>query len=378
MWLTILHKLFGSKENLSREELDNYLDDQLDNKGENLVEQKLNASEFDNRAMEGFKDSNLRSRDMNRLDSKFNPQPNGISTTIIISLITTSAALIILFVYFKQLQNNEIYAKLTKNDIVSVQEDKVNTHQDPINLEVDSNNNISAEELVRSPKHTAIIQSEDEVNDYIERDDHLSDLEQMSVKEQMPSLALKTVPAVSENHSKALPSRHYGKEIYLSNLKLIDFRGDRLSPLITKYRAESGTQADQENQNRKKELVNFSEESISYHEYLSITAEMIHKKDYASSVERLEHILSIYPTDENALFYSGLCYFNLGQYHLAIERWRDCIGSFRQNFYEESLWYSLKAYKALENQKKVIELAKRIYEEKGFYAKDAFEILNKQ
>ena len=103
MWLTILHKLFGSKDNLSREEIDNYLDDQLDSKSENLVEQKLNASEFDEMAMSGFKDSGLRSKDMQRLDTKFKHESNGVSTALIISLVTSSAALILLFIYFKQL-----------------------------------------------------------------------------------------------------------------------------------------------------------------------------------------------------------------------------------------------------------------------------------
>jgi len=377
MWLTILHKLFGSKDNLSREEIDNYLDDQLDSKSENLVEQKLNASEFDEMAMSGFKDSGLRSKDMQRLDTKFKHESNGVSTALIISLVTSSAALILLFIYFKQLQEKEIYAELTHDKAVSVEIKEEQALMHPINPEDESSILTASEDIVHTPNIAIDSQQEKAINDNVNQE-RVMNLASEEEPSPLPSLAKKTVSHVSENSLKSAPSRHYGKEVYLSNLKFIDFRGERLSPLNTKSRAESGTQADQENQNRKKELVNFSEESISYHEYLSITAEMIHKGEYALSVERLEHILSVYPTDENALFYSGICYFNIGQYDLAIDRWRDCIGSFRQNFYEESLWYTLKAYQALDNQKKVTELAKRIHDEKGFYAKEALEILNKK
>lgn len=367
MWINLLHKIFGSNRNLNRQEIDAYLDDKLSEQERNKIEQKLQSSDFDKNALEGYALMGAKSSDLNRLDKKFN---GGFSNAYLLFFSS------ILFLVAITLVWNFIdKSRAEKQTVIVTVNNKTNNH-------------FIEEEEIFLPQHIdSLIESEKEI---ISNEDLAKTPKHVSEKNPLPTMQdeneskniVHTIPSVLqmpelENVLPSVTLHNYAKELYLSELKFIDFRGERLKPIKVKGLATIGTSADLEEKGRHNEHIDWEEKEITYHDYLVKTAVLIKSGSYKKALQRLETILVHYPTDENALFYSGLCYYNLEQYSIALNKWDECMKSFRQNFYEESLWYSLKAHNAMGNFNSVQELAQRIIDEKGFYANQAEKILKK-
>jgi len=79
--------------------------------------------------------------------------------------------------------------------------------------------------------------------------------------------------------------------------------------------------------------------------------------------------------DINALFYSGLAYYKLGNYEKAIEQFEKVIGHLSTNFMEESNWNLALCYLKSGRETESIILLKEIEQANGFYAQQAKEKL---
>jgi hypothetical protein len=164
-----------------------------------------------------------------------------------------------------------------------------------------------------------------------------------------------------------------GKEIYLHDLKLLDYRAYRSRPSVTtKQMVLTGTPA-----NVGDAAINGDEEpewkdvEIPYIDYLEKTMELFAKGYNKKALSRFQTILEAYPDDVNAGFYAGICYYNLKEYDQAERSLRICINSKYSNFYEEAEWYLAKNLLAQGNRDKGVELLRAISNAKGYYAKQA-------
>ncbi|MBC7864962.1 MAG: CDC27 family protein [Bacteroidia bacterium] len=101
-------------------------------------------------------------------------------------------------------------------------------------------------------------------------------------------------------------------------------------------------------------------------------------ENYSACIESFDLLLKINKTDINALFYSGMCYYKLGNYSKAIEYLNAVIDDHNNIFDQESEYY--KALSLIGNSEKAeaIEILKRIVIARGFYAERALEILKKK
>lgn len=130
------------------------------------------------------------------------------------------------------------------------------------------------------------------------------------------------------------------------------------------------------NQNINNEITNLSEYNyITYTQFLSETMEKFSINSYKEALQNFVIIIKQFPNDQNAHFYGGLCYYNIGLYNKSIEFFNFIIDSKVIVFYQEAEWYRTLSLINLNRNSEAVECLKKIIQAKGFYAKRASEKL---
>ncbi len=190
-------------------------------------------------------------------------------------------------------------------------------------------------------------------------------------------LPLKKIQLYSSK-PKLTIEKEMAKEIYLSDLKLVDYRAYRTRPEIPSEQITfMGTSADQEKKQTLHDNPEWKSIDIPYHDYLSQTMEQFKAGNFKQALNRANAILEFYPNDINALFYGGLCYYNLSEMDQAVNAFQQVIANQFSNFDEEALWYLANAYDLKNDKVKAKELFQAIVAQKGYYAKQAEKMLRK-
>jgi TolA-binding protein len=360
--LNLLNQLFGRRDSISRADIDAY---QKGKSQKQRIEENAAADEFDDNALEGWAESGLQTDAMRKLDKRISKKFGGSSYS---SLVGVLLAVLILgsgiLLYISYQPTEKILSEET-SEIITLNQDTERTEVDLIPeiealIEISENDQVRPQELIakniaQTKKVDANDESEQKNNDLVPA---------------LPSLPI--ISNTTDDQTTASIIYQQAKEIYLKDLKLIDYREYRDGEVATERLRYSGIPANQENweQSSNDELI-WEKVNVPYIEYIDKTMDLVAKKKYKKALSRLELILKNYPDDINANFYSGFSYFNLGSYDLAIERFEKSYTIQFGNFYEEARWFKSLA---LENSNKHTEarkLWKEIVAEKGFYAKEA-------
>lgn len=366
--LNLLNQLFGRRDSISRADIDAY---QKGKSQQQRIEENAAANEFDSNALDGWSESGLSTDAMKKLDQRIakkysSPNYSTFVGFVLATLIIGSGMLL----YFSYSPNETASLEDNSNSLVFNQ-DTERTEVD-LSPEIEAMVEISEEAQVKPQALIAknIAQTTEE-----KKTDENVNTSSIDAVKPLPDL-----PVITDDDQSIATTLIYkqAKEIYLKDLKLIDYREYRDGEVTTERLRYSGTPANQENweQSSSDELI-WEKVNIPYIEYIDKTMELIAKNKYKKALPRLELILENYPDDINANFYSGFSYFNLGKYDLAIERFEKSYTIQFGNFYEEARWFKSLA---LENSNKHTEarkLWKEIVAEKGFYAKEAENKLNK-
>lgn len=110
---------------------------------------------------------------------------------------------------------------------------------------------------------------------------------------------------------------------------------------------------------------------LRYTPFMDVAMAKFARNDHRGCLEELRFLLAQYPNDVNALFYAGLCSYNLGLYDKA-ERF---LGRAATHpiavFDEEALWYQALAMEHTGEETEAREIFQRIANEGGFYAERA-------
>ncbi len=135
--------------------------------------------------------------------------------------------------------------------------------------------------------------------------------------------------------------------IYMKNFLLVDYSKIYIDPPTLQEIQLTGTSPALENKDD--ELSELHENNIqtvviTYKDYLRETQEQFEQHDFKSALKRYKTILSKYPNDLNAHFYSGLCYFNIGKYDLAIKHFKIAKNHPYNTFQIDAEWYLAKTY----------------------------------
>ena len=176
----------------------------------------------------------------------------------------------------------------------------------------------------------------------------------------------------SEKEKVIISSRNLAKEIYLNDLKLIDYSSYRTDPVIkTKQVLLTGTPANLESEESEEIEAVWRTVDIPYNDYIDKTLRILNSGNYKKTLSRLETILKTYPEDINATFYRGFCLYNLGEYDAAIKNFQKCMNGKFNNFDEEAEWMTAQAYQLSGNTSQAITIFKSIISKNGYYAKQA-------
>lgn len=346
------------KDSISRKDIDTYLSSK-DEKVKYSIEKEALSNDFDTDALEGWSSMNVTTTSLKQLDKKFIGKNYTGAIMILSSLVVITGSILIYFQFSSSAEIEEQYPitlSVEESDIIIPQ--TIDTL-----IEVHSS-------IVIQPK---TIQKDFKKAKELEEKNVESNVTPQSKEVQLSDLPLLKVDIPSEVVSI---KKINAKEVYYSDLKLIDFRKYRTADKIpVKTMVLTGLPANLESEESKTDEYEWKEIEISYDDYIKKSQSIFSNANYKKALLRYMTILDKYPTDDNALFYSGLCYYNLGQFQDAIDAFYKCLESQYSNFDEESEWFLAKSYAASGQTAKAKSIYEMIAVNGQFYSSQAKEVI---
>lgn len=354
--MSLNKKTYSDSSHLSREDINLYKTTQDENL-KHQIEKKSLDDDFEADALEGWSDNNLSFQSIQRADKKFMPSKKWmyiLSSTVIILLV--SGALFL----FNDQETKSVKINSAKVETVVVEKTDLVLPE-------------HIESMVELP-----------VKEQIAIKTIVKDFNQQLKEEQLPE---KTASKIEQLPIKEIEEPKHeavlvketlmGKEIYLSNLKLLDYRVYRSRPKITtKQMILTGTPANIGETTTTEEVPEWKDVEVPYIDYLEKTMEIFSKGQNKKALTRFVVILEEYPDDLNANFYSGLCYYNLKEFSNAQKVFAKCIDSKYLNFSEEAEWYLAKSLLADGKKSEAQSLFTKIANSTGYYSSQAKKIVS--
>lgn len=351
----LFHKIFGGQSRITREELSKYGSSGNDTY-KVATEQKAAGDAFNADAMEGWEELGFDISSISKLDNKFLPKrpPIWVRPMIFgsVILLTVIVTVIVIETTDNTVVLEEPIAKITDQQEFKVEEADII----PATIEVLEDAPVEKQIQVSTIK-----------TDFQNKEQNTPTID----------LPVAQLPLIELDLNKPkdldiIKKHEFAKEIYLHDLKLIDYRNYRSKPEIkTKQMILSGLPANFEDTAKQELDPVWKDIEIPYIEYIDKSMRIFASGNFKRALSRYETILETYPFDVNAHFYSGICYFNLKEYTLAISHFDQCIDGPYSNFDEEALWMKALSYESSGESSKAKNLYKKIEESKGFYANQA-------
>lgn len=364
-----LHNIFGKKGRLDRDDIQQY-SQTSDPKLKNAIEQKASADAFGEDALEGWEALGYDTSAMQSLDKKFSPKSNsgwyitGVALTIVIVSVLV----------FNSLNTTPTTTTTAQTDTTETIQ-PTSEEQEIILDESDVFLPEPIEQMSNAPKA-------EQVNPEVIIDD-FKEIEAIRIEE--PPVPVATLPIIdidleSAEDRKIIRAHEWAKEIYLHDLKLVDYRNYRSKPKIrTRQLTLTGTPASQETQfadsSDFEQDPTWRDVDVPYIDFIDKSMRIFGRGNYKKALLRYETVLKTYPADVNANFYAGVCLFNLGEHQLAIEHFDACVNGPYANFDEEAVWMKALSYEHLGRRNEARSLFKKIASEEGFYADQATQKL---
>lgn len=359
LYLNLLNRLFGKSKGVSREEMEAYSTTK-DTALKQEVEEKALIDDFENEAFEGWKNHNVKAT-MNRLDKKlnYNTEKNILKNAIkwsVIVLLFGFTSIVLLINWFNK-ETSTYTAKVnntTETEIIERTKDSIFERElEPLVLKTEEKQLKSTDlKTIQAP----LIKKE-----------RVDTVQPTNNYKTLNNLELEIKPVIPELKKENL-FYTFKKEIYLHNLKAIDYTIYRSKPIETERMVLSGITADKANKDDESETITWEKVDVPYIEYLDRSMELFEDGKFKKALVRFKQILVFYPEDVNAHFYSGLCYYNLNKNELALNAFAKSYSFEYGNFREEAEWLSYLVYKDQGSIKQAKILCNKIIEEGGYYA----------
>ena len=348
---------------MSKEELYNSLKSNAPVSRQDVVEHlsgehelnSANLDNFDKEAFEGWRSTSSGKVNMKHLDRKFTNSNTGWLIAGGISVV----ALVALF-HFNPFGSTNIPSQTeqtaeNKNYIEETDLFIAEKYDTLIEDEVDNKKEIKLLQVIQEDQPTIFKEVQ---------------VEKPAEIDKLPILAVK--PNLNEKPVSITTKRKI-KEIYLSDFKLVDYRVLRSKPKIeTRQLDLTGTTANKENKNTEDtdELV-WRKVDVPYYDFIEKSMYILNKNEMKKSLARFEVILTTYPNDINALFYSGFAYYNLGDFDQSISYFSKVIKSEIANFDEEAIWYLGLSYEKKGDISKSKNIFLSISKSNSYYSEQA-------
>lgn len=358
------NKLFRPKGGLTRGDIKSY-GATTDERVKHSIEEKSLGSDFESDALEGWSDLNYDVGAMKRLDKRF---LGAGSFGYLIAVLSTALVITVAFYTYNWLSGPQ--KPIDKTPIA----EKVISKTTPEIILDESDVVIpkEIEDMVEAPEQEQI-HAEVIKEDFKEIQQNTDEGVKIKIKE-LPVLEPHELP---QEQPTELERVHFSaKEIYLSDLKLIDYREYRSKPIVrTKQMVLTGLPANKETEQSDDLDPEWTDTEIPYIEYIEKSMRIFSKGNYKRALTRFQTILETYDDDVNALFYGGLCLYNLKEYNEAIVLFKSCVKGSYSNFDEEAQWMIALSAEKSGNKKLADKYFRLIIEQNGFYSSQAREKL---
>ena len=371
--LNLIAKIFGKKPAPNLSELREYLKGQVEGKEAAHLEQAMASDPFFAEAMEGLEQHpealakfEAEKPSMHR---GFSRRKGGMNPLYFIgsALVLSIALTILLNQYTKPLPSAETFPVIPLSDaekhepLVSLSETEI---EEAVLME--ETRQIKTEEVIQSPIK---LKAEPSIK--------------QPEFESLVRIEIKTHHAIP-SHKTELPQRknivfHNAPTVYLHDLLVVDYSKIYKESIPVNSVSLSGTPAYQSNPEDANEapVSGLNTVYIPYKEYLKSAMEKFSKNKFKAALKDYQVILTHYPEDINALFYGGLCYYNINRPDKAIINFDYVMTHHHNTFIEEAKWYKAQSLVELEQREAAKLLLHQIIEEDGFYSKQAKALYKK-
>lgn len=348
-------KTYSDSNHLTREDINVYKSTQ-DEHLKHEIEKKSLDDDFDADALEGWSDRSLSIGSLTVADKKFLPS-NKWLYILSTSVVVLAVAGIVVLSSSKETKPDKIQ-QATVESVVVEKTDIVL----PDNIESMEELPVKEQIAVKTIMKDFTQQKEEQT--IVKQETKIEDLPVKRIEESKPEVSL-------------VKETLMGKEIYLSNLKLLDYRAYRSRPKITtKQMILTGTPANIGETTSTEEVPEWKDVEVPYIDYLEKTMEIFSKGQNKKALTRFVVILEEYPDDLNANFYAGLCYYNLKEFSNAQKVFAKCLDSKYLNFTEEAEWYLAKSLLADGKKVEALTIFTKISNANGYYSTQAKKIVS--
>ena len=361
-----IDNIFNSENKLSKEEIKRYLKENLNEKENRIIEGKIESDDFNREAMEGFENTPRSIASFEKMEKKLAAKINGFSYGLNGFIFTAIAILIIiastLLITNNDNSNQNTPLKSSSNVITELTDSAIDVAEvipEPKQLN-------ASKIIVNSP--VKIQQNEKQQTKTIK------ERTQQEIKMKMRE-AVK-LDVININYQRPL-SIINSTHIYVHELLVYNYkqRGSIVKQ-VPQFELTGLPAAFEEAKNNELELQIHTKETP-YFEFLTNALFDFRKNQFKIALKKFKVILKQYPKDINALFYSGLCYYNINKQQKAIEHFSACLNNSYTIFNEEAFWYTAKSLYAKGETKKSKQQLEIIIEKNGFYKKSAESLLKK-
>ncbi|MFL2571366.1 MAG: tetratricopeptide repeat protein [Parvicellaceae bacterium] len=364
--------IFNTENHLSKQEIKKFLKGDINEKDASVIESKIQSNDFYAEAIEGFKNNpngidqleNLDKRIDSRISKTFFSL-NGLLLAATIVLLVTSTSII-----FYSLSASKTIAEQPAEKPIQKQTAIIKELTDSA---IDVAQTLPKKELISATQiiinsPVKIQNNEDIQSEKIEK--RTNEVIKMKLREAVKI----NVPA---NNYKVPLSVINTPYMYLHQLLVYSYK-DRADIKKEVLKAPlTGLPASYESTPSNELQTPTYTKEISYNNFLKNALLLFRENKFKGALKEFKVILNKYPKDINALFYGGLCYYNINKQEKAVAHFQACLTHPFSIFEEEARWYKAKAL----YEKKEFNSAKLCLEEiilkNGFYSKSAKKLLLK-
>ncbi|MBN2681490.1 MAG: CDC27 family protein [Bacteroidales bacterium] len=354
--------IFNNTEPLTKKEIQDYLSGNLSPEEKYRIELKIENNELNRTAMQGYSENPGAINNLPHFSGK-----TGISSLSRILIFSSVFIVVAITTYFLlNDENNEKIAISTSNNELSLADQKLLDEQISVEMELENSEEIEPSEQITYRKAVENQVAENKIPEKIEKFETIAPEKIANQKD-------------SINLEIEIKNRINSGIVYIHDLKTVDYSNIYTSGIkifthnLDGVPAQFGSEEEKNNAS----IEDFKLEFIPYSDYLGSALLKFVNSNYRGTLKDLKIILSQYPGDINADFYSGLCYFNLGKWKKAIQCFSQAKTHKFNAFQQEASWYLALSLVKNNEMQEAIELFQEIEKNKGFYSERAGDVLKK-
>lgn len=362
------HIFFTSNEVLSSEEIKRYVLGKMSKMEKHQVELLMESNPFLADAIEGYQEF---PKSLGTLNKK--PYSPKSGSALIWSIFGGLLLMALSFWYFNKPENN---TKLVKSEAIptEIQKTKItqNMVEQPTIVIVDSHYSDSSIQVTsqRSKNENKITISQEKFAQGEEKT-------VLPLEEPKPINTNKIIDSIATKTNKKEIEKNKIFDIYhIVDYTVYDYRGKREEPIKILAPITSGTPANQANKNSKVDEPNPTTK-IYYDVYLKESIILFSKQNYKQASKKFKTILKKYPEDVNALFYKSMCSYNRKKHKQAVVEFKKYLNQSITLFDEDATFFLAISLREIGEEKEATILFNTIIKEKGFYKKQAEDLLKK-